>query len=260
MRPALLVAALLPTLAIAQEKDYTAAQLISAVKAAKPAGSVYARLRMEHKDAGGKTTVLQAQLKRRPLGDGSETLYQLLFPKERKGESLLLRVKGGSFTGATFSPGQGVQNLKAGDRSAGVFGTALTIDDAIADFLDWPQQQIVGHEKEGTAQCYVVESRAPKSASSPVTRAKSWIDESRLTEMKVELYKSGDEPVRTVVTHKVMRGSSGYFAPVSFTVTDRATGTSTKIEGVRSDSGITYTDADFTEAALQTISTPSAGK
>ncbi|MBX7211713.1 MAG: outer membrane lipoprotein-sorting protein [Verrucomicrobiaceae bacterium] len=260
MRSLFLSLALLPALAAAQEKNYTAAQLIGAVKAAKPAGCVYARLRMEHRDAGGKQTVLQAQLKRRPLPEGSETLYQLLFPKERKGEALLLRVKGGGFSGATYAPGQGVHPLKAGDRTAGVFGTALTIDDAIADFLDWPQQQIVGREKEGAVPCYVVESRAPKSVSSPVTRVKSWIDETRLTEMKIELFKGGAQPVRSVITHKVMRGSSGWYAPVSFTVTDHATGASTKVEGVRSDNGISFTDADFTETAMQTIASPSGGK
>lgn len=257
MRYALLLAALLPALASAQDKGYTAAQLIGAVKAAKPTGGLYARLRMEHKGADGKFLVLQAQLKRRQTSDGSETLYQILFPKERKGESLLLRIKGGDFSGVLFSPADGKRPLKSGDRPAGVFGTALTIDDAIADFLDWPQQQIIGKEKEGGVPCYVVESRAPKSSSSPITRVKSWIDETRLTEMKIELYKNGDQPVRTVLTHKVMRGSSGYYAPVSFTVTDHSTGASTKVEGVRSDHDVTFTDADFADAAIQTITTPS---
>ena len=68
----------------------------------------------------------------------------------------------------------------------------------------------------------------------------------------------GDQPLR-VITHKVMRGSSGFYSPVNFTVTDHANGASTKVEGVRSDADVTYTDADFSEAALQTI-TSAPGK
>lgn len=256
MRYALLLVTLIPALAFAQDKNYSAAQLIAAVKAAKPAGGIYARLRMEHRDANGTQTVLQAQLKRRPTADGgSETLYQLLFPKERKGESLLLRVKDGSFSGSVFVPGQGARALKPGDRSSGIFGTALTIDDAIAEFLDW-QPQMAGKEKEGSTPCTVIESRPPKSSSSDITLVKSWIDENRLTAMKIQFFKKADAPTRTVLTHKVLRGSSGYYSPASFTVTDHATGVSTKIEGVRSDKDITYTEADFSDAAMESITAP----
>ena len=78
--------------------------------------------------------------------------------------------------------------------------------------------------------------------------------------MKAEFFKAGDQPVRTVITHKVMRGSSGYYAPVSFTVTDHTTGASTKVEGVRSDHDVTFGDADFSEAAMETISSPSSSR
>lgn len=253
----LLIASILPALAFSQEKNYTAPQLIAAVKAARPPGSLYARLRMEHKGADGKTEVLQVQLKRRKTTEGSETLYQLLFPKERKGEALLLRVKGGTFTGAVSTPGQGKRALKPSDRTMGVFGTALSIDDAVAEFLDWSQQEITGKEKEGGAPCTIIESRAPKSSASPIKRVKSWIDDSRLTAMKAEFFKAGDQPARTVITHKVMRGSTGYYAPVSFTVTDHTTGASTKVEGVRSDHDVNFTDADFSDAALGGVTTPS---
>jgi predicted RNA-binding protein YlxR (DUF448 family) len=259
MRYVLLFAALIPALAFAQDKNYSAAQLIAAMKAAKPSGGIYVRLRMEHRDAAGKQTVLQAQLKRRSTADGgTETLYQLLFPKERKGEALLLRVKDGSFSGTAFKPGQGRRALKESDRSSGIFGTALTIDDAIAEFLDWQQQEITGKEKEGAVPCTVIESRAPRSSSSGVTIVKSWIDETRLTAMRIDCFKDAGTPVRTVLTHKVLRGSSGYYAPSSFTVTDHATGASTKVEGVRSDKDITYTDADFSDSALETIAAPAA--
>jgi hypothetical protein len=77
--------------------------------------------------------------------------------------------------------------------------------------------------------------------------------------MRVEFYGSGDKPLKSVTTQKIMRGSSGFYSPVIFTVMDHTNGASTKVEGVRSDSGVSYTDADFSEAALQTV-TPAPGK
>ena len=255
MRLALLFALLMPVLSFAQTKTFTARELVAGVKAARPSGSLYARLRMEH---GGK--VLQVQLKRRSLPEGgSESLYQLLFPAERKGEGLLLKARRNAFTGATFVPSKGVRPLKSGDRDTAVFGTAVDIEDLLASFLDWPNPEIVGHEKEGNVPCTIVELRAPKGSASSFTRARCWIDEKRYATMRVEFFGAGDKPLKTVITHKVIRGSSGFYSPVNFTVTDHGNGSSTKVEGVRSDSDVTYTDADFAEAALQTVA-PAPGK
>ena len=255
MRFAILFAVLMPALGFAQTKTFTARELIAGVKAARPSGALYARLRMEH---GG--AVLQVQVKRRALPEGgSESLYQLLFPAERKGEGMLLKVRRNSFSGATFVPGKGARPLKPGDRDMAVFGTALTIDDLLASFLDWPGQEIVGQEKEGNVPCTIVELRASKSSASMFSRARCWIDEKRYATMRVEFFGSGDKPLKTVTTQKVMRGSSGFYSPVIFTVTDHTNGSSTKVEGVRSDSDVSYTDADFSDAALQTV-TPAPGK
>jgi len=255
MRFAILFAVLMPALSFAQTKTFTARELIAGVKAARPSGSLYARLRMEH---GG--TVLQVQVKRRSLPDGgSESLYQVLFPAERKGEGLLLKARRGAFTGATFVPSKGVRPLKSGDRDTAVFGTALDVEDLLASFLNWPDPEIVGQEKEGNVPCTIVELRAPKGSASAFSRARCWIDEKRYATMRAEFFGSGDKPLKTVTTHKVMRGSSGFYSPVNFTVSDHTTGASTKVEGVRSDSDVTYTDADFAEAALQAV-TPAPGK
>ena len=256
MRLAIFLAVLMPALSFAQTKTFTARELIAGVKAARPSGSLYARIRMEH---GG--TVLQVQVKRRALPEGgSESLYQVLFPAERKGEGLLLKARRGSFTGATFVPGKGMRPLKSGDRDTAVFGTAVDIEDLLASFLDWPNPEIVGQEKEGNVPCTIVELRAPKASASTFTRARCWIDEKRYATMRVEFYGSGEKPLKTVITHKVMRGSSGFYSPVNFTVTDHTNGASTKVEGVRSDSDVAYTDADFAEAALQTVvSAPGKG-
>jgi len=260
MRVAPLLAVVLPTLGLAQTTTFTARELIAGVKAAKPSGALYARLRMEHRESQKEPSVLQVQVKRRPLPEGgSENLYQLLYPNERKGEGLLLKVKRNLFSGATFIPSTGVRPLKSSDHAMAVFGTALTIDDLMAGFLDWPAPEIVGQEKEGNIPCTIVELRAPKSSASNFSRARCWIDEKRYVTMRIEFFGSGEKPAKTVTTQKVMRESSGFYAPVIFTVTDHTSGAVTKVEGVRSDLEVNYSDADFTEAALQAV-TPAPGK
>src|SRR5687767_3156849 len=55
-------------------------------------GVLYVRLRMEIKGPTNET--LQLQIKERRTTNSSEVVYQVLFPKERKGESVLLRKTG----------------------------------------------------------------------------------------------------------------------------------------------------------------------
>lgn len=253
-----LLAICVPAAAPAQE--YTAAQLLAGVKAARPSGGIYARLRMAHTAPGAaKAEVLQVQVKRRIADSGkSEHLYQLLFPAARKGEGVLLRISGGQFTGATFTPAGGVKPLRPADRALGLFDTALNVDDVIAEFLDWPSQTLAGSENVGNIPCHIVESKAPAGSKSTARLVRSWIDAKRFVTQKMEVFGSDPaKPLKTVLTEKVLRNKTGYYIPAAFTVTDHATGAATTVEGVRSDSGINYSDADFTDEALQTItSTP----
>ncbi|MCB1208911.1 MAG: outer membrane lipoprotein-sorting protein [Verrucomicrobiales bacterium] len=241
-------------------QQYSAEQYIAAVRAGAPEGGVYARLRMEHSVGGGKASVLQVQVKRRPGTDGgTDQLYQLLYPKERKGEGLLIHINGRQFSGATYAPGLGVENLKSSSAGDALFGTALTIEDLRATFLNWPSQTIIGQEKIGSVPCTIVESKPDASGKGAIC-ARSWIDSTRLVTMRLQFFIGGtDKIVKDVETHKVSRGKSGRYLPVSFTVTNHETGASTKVEGVRSDSGLSYTDADFSPKALETV-TAGAGE
>ncbi len=240
----------------AEENSPSAAQLIASVKAAKPMGGVYARVRMEHTSTAGKN-VLQVQIKRRTTANGtSEHLYQVLFPKERKGEALLLHIKDKSFTGSLFVPGKGVTALKPSDRRTAFFGTDMKVEDLLTDFLDWTQHTTTGHENVGAVPCTVVESRPSGGASGP-SKVITWIDDKRLATMRIHIYDGGAKPARMVETGKLIRGDSGYYMPASFTIGTVATGSSTLVEGVRSDSGLNFTDADFTDAAMQVITGPS---
>jgi hypothetical protein len=243
---------------ITSAQDYSAEQLLAGVKAARPSGGIYARIRMAHTPAGAaKPLILQVQIKRRITDSGSsDHLYQLLYPADRKGEGLLLRIQNGQFSGSRFLPSTGLSSLQPSDRSIGLFQTTLAIDDIIAEFLDWPTQTLTGSETLGNVPCHIIESRAPANSASSARLVRSWIDAKRFVTQKMQLFGSNpDQPLKTVLTEKVLRNKTGYYLPASFTVTDHSTGATTLVEGVRSDSGLTYTDADFTDTALQTLKT-----
>ena len=250
----LLTALSTPSLAV---QEYTAAQLIAGVKAAKPEGGIYARLRMTHSAQGAdKPETLQVQVKRRIASEGkSEHLYQLLFPAARKGEGVLLKIDGGQFTGSVYAPAAGIKSLSLSDRSLGLFGTALSIDDVIAEFLDWPSQTLKGTENLGNIPCHVIESNAPGTSKSTARRVLSWIDSKRFVTQKIEIYSNAGMPLKTVITEKVLRNKTGYYLPVTFTVTDHGTGARTTVEGIRSDSGLSFADSTFAPEALQTLTT-----
>ena len=240
----------------APAQEYTAQQLLAGIKAARPSGGIYARLRLSHTPAAtDKAETLQVQVKRRFTPDGkSEHLYQLLFPAHRKGEGILLRIDNGRFTGAVHSPSTGTLSLYPTDRSLGLFATTLSIDDIIAEFLDWPSQTLAGTENVGNIPCHIIESKAPAGSQSTARLVRSWIDAKRFVTQKMEIYGSDTtKPLKTVLTEKVLRNKTGYYLPVSFFIRDTTTGAKTSVEGVRSDSDVTYTDSAFTPEALQNL-------
>jgi len=250
---ALLFSALMPSL---QAQEITAEQIVANVKAQRPSGSVYARIRMAHRSTpDSKPTVFQVQIKRRitPAGQ-SEHMYQLLYPSDRKGEGLLIRIHGQHFSGARFTTETDLTPLSASDRSAGIFGTALTVDDIIADYLDWPQPTLLASEKLGNIPCHIVQLTAPTSSATLAKRVQAWIDEKRMVTQRIVVFGSNQEqPIKIVQTDKVLRSKSGDYIPASFTVTDTATGATTSVEATRSDTKIQFTDADFADEALRDL-------
>ncbi len=223
------------------------AQLIAAVKAARPKGDLQIRATLKQKDK----PLVQVQIKRHTASNGDELhLYQILFPKDRKGEGLALRVKNGAFSGWCYTPGTKPTPLKPADRAKGLFGTDVLIEDLLADFLDWPTHQIVGNEILGKAQCSIVATEAPSGAESIVRSVKCWIENERMFPKKIMLQDGKGRTVRTVATDQVMRSSSGYFVPTEFSVHNLITGSTTDVSGRGLRDDLKFADEDFSDSAL----------
>src|SRR5207249_10851689 len=88
----------LPSFAFAAD---TASELAAKLRA-KQSGSMFVRIRMEI--GSGEKQTLQIQIKSRVSDAGGDIVYQILFPKERKGESVLLHRFGHKFSGTLFTP------------------------------------------------------------------------------------------------------------------------------------------------------------
>ena len=77
----------------------TASELATKLRA-KQSGSMFVRIRMEI--GSGENQTLQIQIKSRVSDAAGDIVYQILFPKERKGESVLLH-RSGNRDGGTFA-------------------------------------------------------------------------------------------------------------------------------------------------------------
>ena len=229
------------------QKQYTGAELIAAVKAARPKGDLQIRATLNQKGQ----PAMQIQIKRHTSANGDELhLYQILFPKNRKGEGLSLRVSSRGFSGWVFKPGSPPVALKPSDRNTGLFGTDLLIEDLLADFLEWPQHQVVGKEKLGAADCSIVESHSAGATSGAVKKVRSWMEDERLYPKKIILMDAGDKVLREVITEKVTRSSSGYYVPSEFAVINATSGSRTTVSGKGLRDDLKFTDDDFTDTAL----------
>src|SRR4249919_1304392 len=98
----------------------TASELAAKLRA-KESGSMFVRIRMET-GSGGKQT-LQIQIKSRVSDAGGDIVYQILFPKERKGESVLLHQSGHKFSGTLFTLPNNLRSIGSAELKQSLFGS-----------------------------------------------------------------------------------------------------------------------------------------
>ena len=236
----------------AADKQSTANELASKLSALRQNGVSYIRLRMEIKGAAKDT--LQLQIKERLTTNSSEIVYQVLFPKERKGESVLLRKTGNSpATGSVFVPPNTTRQID--DLKQPLLGSDLTYEDVIENFFAWEQQAIVGSEKVDAVNCAILESKPGKDQPSMYASVKSWIDTRRLVPLRVEKYDNSGKLLRRIDTTQVVT-DAGQNLPADLTITSAKPDSSTRLDGSRISHDVTFTDRDFTPEALKELAVP----
>lgn len=218
------------------------AQLAAGLRG-KEQGSSFIRVRMQ---IGGE--VLQLQIKPRVSEANSDIVYQVLFPKERKGEAILLHRSGAKFSGTAFTPPDSVKPI--GQMTQPLFGSALTCEDIIDSPFAWSEQAIVGSEAIDHMQCQILQSKPGKHPSSYAS-VKTWVDPRRLVPLRIEKYDSSGTVVRRInVTRVLLEGSDSL--PADLRV-EGSRGAPTTITGAGIKRNVTYNDAEFTPDGLKRL-------
>ena len=142
----------------------SATDLAARLSAWQQDGASYARLRMEVKQPPGTTkSALQIQIKARRSKMATDVVYQILWPKERKGEAVLLRkASNRSASGSMFVPPDTLRPLDASQMKEPLFGSDISYEDLIDNFFAWEHQAIVGTEDVDGVSCQILESKPGK--------------------------------------------------------------------------------------------------
>jgi hypothetical protein len=223
------------------------AQESGAMSAAELAGkmnalrqdSAYVRLKLD--TAGG---TLQLEGKERRGRGGAEVIYRVLFPRERKGEAVLLRSGGGT----RFVPPNALQPIGAGQMDEAFFGSALANADLVENFFAWPQQAIVGTEPVSRVNCLVLESK-PGKGGSIYGSVKSWIDPRRLVPMRVEKFSGAGKLVRRIDTTRVATDDRRRSIPANLSI--QGPGGTSELDGSKIKHDVTFADREFTPEGLK---------
>ncbi len=255
LRHAVPCVALLVSVASAEVAAPSARDLAAQLSNIIQDGSSVLRLKMDiNKAGGGGKTVLQIQVKSLRGKGSTDLIYQILWPKDRKGESFLIHKAGGRAPGGSlFTPPDSLVPLTAAKIKDGIFGSDLAYDDLLDNFFAWDNQAIVGTEVVGRVPCQILESKPGKGDDTGYSHVRSWIDTKLMVTMRVEKYRGSGKLAKRIDTTRVSKGDSGNWVGSSFSLQRPGQDSVTEIEGSNSKHDVTFTAADFTPEALRSL-------
>jgi hypothetical protein len=236
----------------------SARDLAAGLAALQQDGASYVRLRLQIKQPGDTVReALQLQIKGRRTKTATDLVYQVLWPKERKGESVLLhQTDGHSPAGSLFIPPDKLHPLNASQMNGALFGSDLSYQDAVENFFAWENQAVAGTEVVNGVSCTILESRLGQGESSPYARVRSWIDLRRRVPLRVEKYLPSGQLARRIETTRVVTDDKGRSIPAELTVRGLQGESLTTLDGSRIRHDVAYSDREFTPEGLPEISTP----
>jgi len=187
------------------------------------------------------------------LRRAADIVYQILFPKERKGESVLLHRSGNKFSATSFTPPSTIKQIGAGEMNQALFGTDLSFEDIIDSPFAWSQQAIVGTQDIDRFPCQILESK-PGGHTSSYASVKTWVDPRRMVPLQIEKYDSAGKVVRRInITRMLLDG--GDSLPADLEVSGPR-GSVTHITGSSIKRGLNFPETEFTADGLKELKTP----
>ncbi len=214
-------------------------------------GNATIRTQLEVRTNGGGKRVSQLQIKQRRTKDATDLVYSVLWPNDQKGNAVILHQKAGEApTGSVIDPANKVRALKPSDMSEGLFDSDLAYQDAVENFFAWKKQTLVGTETVDNVSCQILESKPDSSSETIYGKVRSWIDPARLVPLRIEKYSPSGELVRRIDTDRVARDEKHNNIPAGLVVHGPRKNPVTKFNGAGIKQDMTFTDADFTPAAV----------
>jgi len=244
--------------ALASAEPAVSAGDLAARLSAAQEGSSYVRLIMHIKNSAGAPAVtLQIQIKQRRDPGHTDVLYQILWPRERKGEAVLLHQSAGAPpSGSLLLPPATFRPLTAAQMSAPLFGSDLSYEDAIENFFSWPNQTLAGTEAVNRVDCVILESKPGAGDHSIYGSVRTWIDPHRLVPMRVEKYLPSGKLARHIDTTRIANDDNAHPIPANLTVHAGQSDSQTDLDGSRIRHDITYSDLDFSPDGLKAVAIP----
>ncbi len=218
-------------------------------------GSSLVRLKLEvRQPSAGTKTLLQLQVKSRRSQASTELVYQVLWPKERKGESFVLRQSADHpASGSVLTLPDSLVPIPRTKLKDGIFGSDLSYEDLIENFFAWENQAIVGTETIDRIACQILESKPGKSEHVSYLKVRSWIDLKRMVVLRVEKYSESGKLACRIDTTRVAKDDRGRVLASSFSLQRPGQDSVTEIEGSNSKHDVTFADSDFTPEALRVL-------
>ncbi len=242
----------LALLAVSAHAGEPATDLAAKLGSMQQDGASLVRLKM---DVRGTTKfTLQLQIKQRRTSTTTEIVYQVLWPKERAGEAVLLRKTGDqAATGAVFTPPNKVSMLDSSQMKEALLGSDLSYADGVENFFIWKQQAIVGTEMVNRVSCDILESKPGRSQRSSYSSVRTWVDRRRDVPLRIEKYLSSGQLVRRIDTTRVATNDKNQSVPANLTVSDIRHGSTTDLNGASVKHAVNFSDREFTPAGFMEV-------
>lgn len=250
---------LMNLVASAADTPMSAADVASRLSVLQEDGTSFIRLKMElQKPSGNTQTTLQLQIKQRRTHGSTEVIYQVLWPKERAGEAVLLRKAADKqASGMLFMPPDTMRPLASSQMKEMLFGSSLCYADVVENFFSWEHQSIAGTEIIDRASCLILESKPGRSDRSVYASVRTWVDSRRIVPLRVEKYLTSGRLARRIDTTRVV-SNKGHAIPANLIVHDSQNNSATDLDGSNIKRAVIYDDATFTPEGIKQLTPPRA--
>ena len=238
----------------------SAADLASQLSAFQQDGASYVRLRLEVKQLSGTTkTALQLQIKQRRTKTATDVVYQVLWPKERKGESVLLQKEANQpATGSLFVPPGTMRPLDNSQMKQPLFGSDLSYEDVLENFFAWEHQTLAGTEVVGGVSCQILESKPGKNEHSSYASVRTWVDPRRMVPLRIEKYLASGQRALRIDSTKVATDDTHRTIAANLTVRGQKQDSVSELDGSSIRHDVTYTDREFTPEGIRKLTPPAS--